>query len=265
MTDGVPPEKEKSTRFKFRKNRKGGRLNLGVRKGWLRALAQGYGKSSIAYFLREIEPVGVLVAALGLVLTAAALWMSFFQLTEIEESRENSRITNEAMLYGLVSERLEEARKLDRGRLPPESRAGQRPILERLVELGMELKFLQAYKVNLAGAVLACADLEGANLAGSVMTDSNLQGASLTDASLRGTNLVRANLRRASIGSRKVDGANFKGASFENTRLYKVDMTSVRGFSRVQLRGACGQQVVLPDGWSIERCTTEQLQLQGCE
>ena len=121
-------------------------------------------------FLREeIEPIGVIVAVLVLVVT-------LFQVNR-------DRLTREAQLLGLAAERLEAARVLG-----PSQRAGQIQLLERIVRLGVSLKGIDASSVTLQGA-----DFTGADLSESDLMDTNLAAANFANVKLARANLTRAN------------------------------------------------------------------------
>ena len=199
--------------------------------------------------------------------------MTFFQLQEIQQAREHAReeirqnrMTREATLFGLLSERLDAARRQDELRKQQRvSRSGQIQILERMVELRMPIEGIDARAVNFVGANLRCAKLPHADFSDATLAESELQGAYLLGTNLAGTQLNGAKLQGARFRFADLSGANFRGAQFLDTLLFNVNMVDVEGFTQEQLKRTCGRFVVLPEGWKIDRCSTRQRMAQGCD
>lgn len=192
-------------------------------------------------FLRQIEPIGVLIAAMGLVLTAIAL---LYTRAEIREQR----LSREATLYGSASERLETARGITPNDIHKQAaaqillassslRVGQISILERMVELEISLEDLNARGVSLKAANLTGANLRGAHLRETILwnvnlasadltranvTDAILWGADLTDAVLVGTQIPGAKLTRAFP---QTDAATLRDANLEGAFFWIADLT----------------------------------------
>lgn len=77
------------------------------------------------------------------------------------------------------------------------------------------------WHVNLEGAFLRQANLEGANL-----KFANLKGAFLRQANLEGTDLRQANLKGAFLGSASLEGANLRQANLEGVEVLTQEQIS---------------------------------------
>ena len=201
-----------------------------------------------------------LIAALALLVAVGGLVYTAFEIRE-------SRLTREAMIRIALIERLEEARRVDRGRKAvtgtrsdgraepiwrcnerdsPRARAGHIQVFETIVKLGFSLKRIQANGVNLfvsnkdadgslqPGIALANADLDHANFSGSDLRRADLRNASLRYARLSGVCfenalLIDADLRRAS----------FAATVLKNADLTSADLTNATGLSQSRLDSAC--------------------------
>lgn len=222
--------------------------------------------------VERLEPWGVLVAILALV----------FAYYEFRLER-NIR---EATLWVMVVERLEAARAAQFST----ARVGQVPTLEAVVRSDLSLRNVDLNNIFLKDAQLQEAELCGANMTCTILVDTNLSHSDLrdvfaigatfynvclldtdfTDADLNqarfllGTlekaNFTSANLEDARFRDVKLDGADFTDAQFRNTRFEKVDLSQVKGLTSKQMSRACGKEVVLPCGYSIEPCATKASQ-----
>lgn len=175
----------------------------------------------------NLDQLGLLVASLSLVVAAVAL---NGQRREIREQR----LTREAELFGLAAERMEAARTIDKeAGQSAVSRAGQIPLLERMVRLDMDLENIHAHNVNLsaidltaarlADADLTGADLTGANLIRAELTYAEFNGATLTGTDFTGANLTSADFTDAALTGTDFTGANLTSANFAGatfTRTY---------------------------------------------
>lgn len=208
---------------------------MSLRKRWLTGMADRYKATPLAYFVRTIEPLGVLLAAIGLLVSAAALSLSWSEIRK-------ERAVQEATLFSMAAERLDAARKKEeRNELGD---AGQIPLLERMVDLKISLRGINAHDVNLAGAQFPEADFWCASLFGTDLSSSNLTRANLEQTQLIGVNFSRANLTGSSLDgswvfSSKFSGANFKNVSLRNTAFSNVDLSEVKGLTENQLSEAC--------------------------
>ncbi|KAF0180975.1 MAG: pentapeptide repeat-containing protein [Hyphomonadaceae bacterium] len=138
---------------------------------------------------------------------------------------------------------------------------------------------------NMTGASISDAQCDGATFAGAVMTNvdgsrahlndadfgnTEMPGADFTQARMRGASFagakamnatfLRTDLRGASMMFARLDGADFTqaemhGADLTNATLSGANLSTARGLTAVQLRGACGNaQTRLPSGLRIRSC-----------
>lgn len=236
--------------------------------------------------IEAVEPWGVLVAILGLAFALHEFWLE--------------RDVRKATLLVMVAERLEAARaadKANRGKSFPcayieaNARVGQIPVLETAVRSGLSLRnmdlseiFLrgdQLHGADLRGANMTCAILAGASLAYSNLKDAIPQGVKFYDAdlfcvdftdagvaqsrfwggTLEQANFTLANLWETHFRGVELRGADFTDARFRDTRFENVDLRKVEGLTQAQLKRACGENVLLPSGYSIEPCAAKVPQL----
>ena len=135
--------------------------------------------SSLGQYLDIASFLGLFIAVIALTIT----------VLEIRQERLN----REAGLFGLASERLDIARKLMDRRKDGNNenpRAGQIPLLERMVRLQISLRRMNIGKADLTFAVLSRADLTEADLKGTTLTSANLVRAVLKSANLTDANLA---------------------------------------------------------------------------
>ncbi len=133
----------------------------------------------------------------------------------------------------------------------------------------INLREAYLYNANLRGAMLADADLRGADLTVAILSEADLsnadlRGATLGGAWLRGADLTQAKFNGADLTLRQpllrgIDifmphsrlgrGADFTGATLDETRLQGVDLREVFGLTQGQLDTACvDDRTQLPDG-----------------
>ena len=197
-------------------------------------------------WLRELEPLSLLIAALALAGTALSLVLTCVALVKQRRELKQQRLTREAELFGLTAARLEAARQeeaarqqeagrqvveaqerlefvrkqgagpqqaeaakvdvesakkwLEHIRRWPTVRAGQGPLLERMVRLGMDLEGINASGVSLYRANLANAKLRNADLTGADLTDAKLRETDLANAKLTGAKRITQEQLDAACG-----------------------------------------------------------------
>ena len=138
----------------------------------------------------KYQYVSLSVAALSLIVASTALWITVGEVRQ-------ERLNREASLFSMASERLDAARELKMRRERQEQeqqepkkgrvmRAGQIPLLERMVQLEISLRGINASEVDLTSAVLSEANLMSANLSRAILTSAVLSGANLRSADLSG-------------------------------------------------------------------------------
>lgn len=221
----------------------------------LAGITNRYRATSFAYFVQTIEPLGVLFVVIGIVVSAIALSLSWSEIRK-------ERAVQEATLLALVSERLDAAREQEKnGEL---GHAGQIPVLERMVDLKISLRGINASEVNLSGAKFPeanfwCASLFGTDFSSSNLTKANLEQAQLVGADFSDANLTGSSLDRAWVFSSKFPGANLKDVSLRNTLFSNVDLSKAKGLTENQLSEACiysGGTLKLPEGMSGDKIKT---------
>ena len=211
-------------------------------------------------FAKAIEPLGILLAAIGLILAVVSFWIDYEDRVEERTVRAWQLLTTQASGNSGKREALEYLNRRDglwcrvdeclltlkeRTQLvgvdltPPDRGAdgntydgGQGAYLVQLQLVGGDLrwanlKWANLQRANLQGADLRGANLRGANLQGADLSDAELLGAELDEADLFGAELDRANLAEASLGK-----ANLKHASFYRANLFRANL------ERANLRSA---------------------------
>ena len=232
-------------------------------------------------WVKEIEPWGITLAAIGLFLSLFAFWVDYVDRIEERTVRAWQVVTTKAPGNSGKREALEYLNRHDFWCLPGMCKTqtsltginlstdnGQGTFLNNVLLDGADLEranlsgadlshasFSDAwlFQADLSGANLERANLSGtylfgANLSGAFLTRANLADADLTFANLSGAYLPNANLIRADLS-----GADLSGASFQYTG-YKGDRYSEPAYppgykSRVlvqltqrQLDEACGDE-----------------------
>ena len=242
----------------------------------LKRLADLYDCTSLAHVLRVLQPTGIFLTAVGLVVAAWALMLSLHEIAE-------SRKVRQATLWVMLTERLDIARAGDAGKSATyESdeqkdewkctvgsrqlrvEAGQIQVLERMNSLGMSLRDIKAHDVNLVvrrsrkqrspGILLPNAELIDADLSNSNLRQADLSGANLLDVDLNNSCLrrakipgadlteadaIRADFRGADLSDAVLVGARLRYARFWGTDLSGADLTNA-DITGAHLRGADG-------------------------
>ena len=239
---------------------------------YLRRFTAWYKAKPIADVLSAVQPLGMLVAVLSLLVAIIALFMTIHQIKE-------SRRVHEATLFALAMERLSVARQMDqmdsdkrdmkratkrhvnndkevkwqcsgKGKQLT-ARAGQIPVLERLARLEPSLRDIVAHDVNLVVTrsrrevrenELRGIDLENADLSRAGLRNTNLRNGLLSDATLTGADLDGSCLKDAILtGSYLVDAdlaqSDLSGADLSKADLTRADLYRVN-FSRANFKKA---------------------------
>ena len=217
--------------------------------------------------VKELEPWGIVLAVVALLVT----------LYELDVDRG----VREATLFSLATEVFQKSRELDdtanraagNSFISATTKMGQIRILEEMVELGISLRAIDASMVNLSQAQLKTADFRYANLRGTYFSGSDLSStdfgdASLVEANLTGATLAKSDLTRANLSDSFLVCVNFSDAVFSEANLSNAttigsdftgaDLRSARAITQGQLDDACGINVMLPLGLSIEDCSEAQ-------
>ena len=212
-----------------------------------------------------LQPWGILIALIALALT----WVQF----------DKDRQVRDATMIGLVADRLEKTRALQRPRdKVSRFNTGQVRMLETLVELSIDLSHMNLSKIYLrriklpgikmVNVDLTCSDLTGANLSGADLTGGNLTQVKLhrvkiSDTIFKDVDLYGASLSRIS----ETSNADFSDAKFNNTRLRNLDLREAKGLTDSQVKNSCGYKVQFPSNITekLTPCEDEQKREQKCE
>ena len=195
-------------------------------------------------FLREFEPLGILLAVVALGISAYSLWFAY------EDSVKSSTVN----AWQLIAERApgDGGKKvaLEFLNRPIGLFCGKakcfHTIRERqsLTWIDLSTKDSKARShlrnVNLEGALIARANLKNAyfihaNLRHAVLNHSDMRGASLRQTDLREASLINADLR----------GADFRAAKFDKTELTDADLRGVKELHQDMLTRSCGNKFTL--------------------
>lgn len=252
--------------------------------GW-RRLAERYECTSFAYFVQTIEPLGILIAPVGLAVTAFTLVFSWVEFREGREVRE-------ATLFALATERLEAARAKDAGYdlYSMFARTGQIRVLERMVRLGISLRGINASRVNFvirdspgrnprvtpstedevtesdfdeSQSTIVVLGLRnpprGINLAGADLTEADSSKSNLAGADLTETILTEADLERTNLSYADLTGANLAYSHLMETNVSKTNFAKARGLTQSQLDQACADPGLPPANLPLDIETNQPL------
>ena len=194
-----------------------------------------------------IEPWGILVTVVALVLTVVQFWIEY-------EDRVNERVVRAWTLVTAAApgnsgkrEALEYLNRED-GLFCFESLWKECPIVlkRRAMLVGIDLStsrlggdgvFLVG--ANLSGAVLSSANLSGATLIAADLTGALLINANLSGAVLSSANLTEATLARANLSGARLFKANLTGATLIKANLTGASLNGAENLSQEQLDKAC--------------------------
>ena len=209
--------------------------------------------------VQELAPWSILLAALG-------LGIAIYELNL-------DRNVRSATLFFMASERMDAARELDKkdGRVS-KTQVGQNHILEKMVEMNIELYSINASRINLIDADLTSAKLYRADLSCSRLHNANLKYANLSDADLglaklsktdfSGATLTNAKFEEATLYKTKFNGANLRNANFDDACIQNVDFTSAKNLKNNMFKYACGKNITLPAGFeNLKECSNKQRKL----
>jgi len=196
--------------------------------------------------VKEIEPWGILVAVVALLVAVAALWSHYRDAVEARRVQAWLLLMATAPGNSGKREALEYLNSED-GLVC--SKSGCWLTLKPRAELvGIKLGayYGEDESGNLRGGVfLRGVQLPSAKLAGADLQGAILDGADLSGADLKGAILDRADLSGADLEDAILDGADLGGA----------DLTNVVGLTQEQLDEACGNASTnLPDDLTISPC-----------
>ncbi|MXY65926.1 pentapeptide repeat-containing protein [Candidatus Poribacteria bacterium] len=211
---------------------------------------------SIHCVVKAIEPWSIL-------LVAAALCFTLIQFN-------SDRKVREAILVGLVAERLEATRSLQYerekfGRFD----TGHIRMLEIMTGFGYGLSDWDLSELRLVGIELPGVSMNESDLSCSFLYNANLDGVDFTDAELslaklRGARIVGAvfkdaHLDYAHFRKNEVGNADFTDAKFDNTKLEHLDLGKAIGLTDSQIKNACGRDVEFPETIKVklQKCSDE--------
>ena len=217
--------------------------------------------------VKIIEPWGILIAVIALI-------VALIQFN-------TDRLVREAILIGLVSDRLEATRELQHSKAKGKVarlNTGQGRMLQIMASLDdgdltdmdlgeLYLRRTQLPHANLTGVDLSCSDLTNANLIEADLTGADLTSATLFKTKIAGTIFNSADLYGASLNRiTSVSGVDFSDAKFGYTRLRNLDLRKAKGLTNKKVRNSCGYNVNFPSHITeeLKRCSDQQRQKQKC-
>jgi Pentapeptide repeats (8 copies) len=215
--------------------------------------------SRIHNAVKEIEPWGILIAVVALLLSLASFWIDYSDRVEERSVRAWQLLTTRAPGNSGKIAALQYLNRED-GLLCFDALQGRLGWLH-----GHNISCLISLKAptpltgidlsppdpedngtpgnpldDPAGAYLRYVELRGADLRSAVLHRADLAGADLTDA-----NLSRADLREAQLDGANLTGANLTGANL----IGAIDL------AQEQLKEACGEpSTKLPEGLTVTNC-----------
>ena len=225
-------------------------------RGRLRRITQWYDKTTAAYVLRCLEPLGLVIAAAGILFAIYGLYLA---REEIRLSREvgtatlreftEGRISREASLLSLLIERLQEARLLDGTLANPKAaifrtensrdglqyRCSHNPPRENWRGEKVEQFSARSGQIPLLEAMAKL----GLSLRDIQLNDVNLvvprrsycksegirlDGVNIAEADLAGANVQNANLKCANIQGATLTAVNLRGSCLLGANLKGADL-----------------------------------------
>ena len=161
-----------------------------------------YDATLFALLVKSFQPLGLLIAIAALIYT-------------INGFRED-RVLREATLITMFVEQEEIIRKMEssgRGSIPTHLIA--RDIIERMVNVGMELSWIDTSDLKLNEASFQGGDFAGAQL----------RGVSLVKTDLSSANFMRSDLNKAKLHAAILRKVDFTEADLRNANFWKADLT----------------------------------------
>jgi hypothetical protein len=236
----------------------------------------------VHHAVKEIEPWGILIAVVAVVLSLLTFWTDFRDRVDERRVRAWQLLKTEALGNSGKREALEYLNKEDGLfcfgarcllTLQPQTWLAGLDLSSKTFEPREEGVFLnrvqlpgaQLERANLRGASLSGANLSNANLSNanlveanlsnSDLSGANLSGAGLPGADLSGANLTGANLRDAWVPQANLDGADLRNADLRGANLSGANLGSASGIVQEQLAQACGNEdTILPAGMTVPPC-----------
>lgn len=186
----------------------------------LRTLANWIRANPFSELLRALEPIGILVAVVGIwfaviqtLSTQEALESAHEQTRLARKALEDERPVREMTMVSLAWEALERARQ-NRGA------SGQYDALRALRRLGKtDFSDADLSSIDLRQADLRSLEFNRADLTGGLLDRADFTKAGLREAVFGGTSLVESIFLEATLDSTKFISANLAGTRFDNTIL----------------------------------------------
>lgn len=205
---------------------------------------------------KKMQPLGILIAIVALIYT----------ISEIREDK----VLREATLITMYVEQKEVIRKMLRDEEDAESHTHviAREIIERMVNVGMELSWMDASNLKLNGARFQGADFAEARLRRVQLIKADLSKADFTRSDLKEAKLIVAILRKADFTEADLRNANLWKADFTDAILTDANIGGAMlkdavGLTQLQLDSACvtsatgepAPEVPKELRWSSRECT----------
>lgn len=174
--------------------------------------------------MRNIEPWGVLLAVIGLVVTLIAFWIDYSDRIEERTVRAWQLLTEEASGNSGKSAALQYLNGEDGLCLAGWCLYVMKP---RIPLTGIDLS-PPGQAQRAIGHEPSGVYLRGVKLPGADLSQANLSGADLARANLAGSNLRQANLSGARLGRANLSGSKLNGANLSRVILWATDLSNAK-------------------------------------
>ena len=247
-----------------------GTICNGVEESWLKRINDRYDGTLFAQLVKSFGP---LIVSIGLVTATVALAISVYEMRRAQVVREATLV---ALLVGEMKD-IEPPDEYGNCKPMPYARYGYMQILERMVDLGMNLRAIDltcanlveqgSHSVSTRGVPPREINLSKADLVAAKFNNSHLISANFSDADLRGAFFWGSNLSSADFSNSDLSGADVTEAVLTRANLSGANLDGVVGLTQEQLDRACASVTSPPIMLPKEKETNKKLVWKGssCE
>lgn len=211
----------------------------------LQKAAECYGRSKTAGALRAIQPLGIALSLIALLVATVTLALTAAEVSESRVLRQEERDLRRILLFSIAYESLERARQRDEAKpaCSKNTRSGQIPILNELARSRMVMTFLDASGVLLStvspdqSMVTPGLEMKGASLGWARFHRANVTNADFRYAYLTHAHFVESCARGAWFDAANLASANFEKSVLSYTKFGDADL-SYGNFSGANLTGS---------------------------
>ena len=247
-----------------------GTICNGVEESWLKRINDRYNGT---LFAQVVKSLGPLIVSIGLVTATVALAISVYEL-------KRAQAVGEATLIALLVGEMKDIKPPDEYgncKSMPYARYGYMQILERMVDLGINLRAIDLTCANLVeqGSQSVSTrsisprgiNLSKAGLVAAKFNNTHLVVANFSDADLRGASFRSSSLTSADFSNSDLSGADVTKAVLTGANLSGAILDEVVGLTQEQLDMACASETSPPIMLPKEKETNKKLVWQGrlCE